>query len=208
MRHRRVAKVGRASVAAAAVLLAAGCAPRAEQSAPQAAAVDAAARIERGRYLVQYGGCNDCHTPYKMGSAGPEPDLDRRLSGHPAELAMPPAPELPPSPWVWVGAATNTAFAGPWGVSFATNLTPDAETGIGGWQEQTFVQSMRTGRHLGVADARPILPPMPWPNVGQLTDDDLSAIFAYLRSLPPIPNRVPESIVAPPPAPAEEGSRP
>src|SRR4051812_26973895 len=82
-------------------------------------------RVERGKYLVTIGGCNDCHTPLKMGPHGPEPDGSRRLSGHPEQMAMPPAPSLPKGPWMWTGAATNTAFAGPWGVSYARNLTPD-----------------------------------------------------------------------------------
>ena len=41
------------------------------------------ARLERGKYLVTVGGCNDCHTPLKMGAKGPEPDMSRMLSGHP-----------------------------------------------------------------------------------------------------------------------------
>jgi hypothetical protein len=90
----------------------------------------AAARIERGAYLVRTMGCNDCHTPWKLGPKGPEQDMTRALTGHPSDLVMPPAPELPPGPWTWVAAATNTAFAGPWGVSFTANLTPDPETGL------------------------------------------------------------------------------
>ena len=58
-----------------------------------------------------------------------------------------------------MGAATNTAFAGPWGVSFTANLTPDKETGLGKWTEEMFIATMRTGRHQG--KGRPMLPPMP-----------------------------------------------
>src|SRR5688572_5524004 len=90
-----------------------------------------AASVERGAYLVRAMGCNDCHTPWKMGPRGPEPDMTRALTGHPADVVMPPPPSLPPGPWIWMGAATNTAFAGPWGVSFTANLTPDPETGLG-----------------------------------------------------------------------------
>src|SRR3954447_8402467 len=71
-------------------------------------------QIARGQYLVTIGGCNDCHTPLKMGAKGPEPDMSRMLSGHPQHVPMPPAPKLPNGPWLWTGAATNTAFAGPW----------------------------------------------------------------------------------------------
>ena len=155
-------------------------------------------RVARGAYLVNIGGCNDCHTPFKMGPNGPEPDMSRALSGHPESLVMPPAPKLPNGPWVWLGAGTNTAFAGPWGVSYAANLTPDRLTGIGIWNEETFIQTIRTGRHWGVA--RPILPPMPWQNVRGLTDSDLKAVYAYLRSLKPIKNQVPDAIIAAAPA--------
>src|SRR4051812_44225962 len=85
-------------------------------------------KVERGRYLVTTTGCNDCHTPLKMTARGPEPDMARMLSGHPAELKMPRPPKLGEGPWMWAGAATNTAFYGPWGVSYAMNLTPDQNT--------------------------------------------------------------------------------
>jgi len=147
-------------------------------------------RIERGRYLVNTSGCADCHTPLKMGANGPEPDLARHLSGHPQELTMPAVPALPAGPWLVVSSATNTAWAGPWGVSFTANLTPDPETGLGRWSETDFVQTIRTGRHLG--RGRPVLPPMPIPAYSQMTDADLKAMFAYLKSLPAIRNKVPE----------------
>ncbi|MGC3996827.1 MAG: diheme cytochrome c-553 [Anaeromyxobacter sp.] len=149
-------------------------------------------RVAHGRYLVTIGGCNDCHTPFKMGQTGPEPDLSRRLSGHPAALQMPPAPALPPGPWLVTAAATNTAWAGPWGVSFTANLTPDAETGLGRWTEQQFVDTLRSGRHLG--RGRPILPPMPIPATAAMTDEDLKSIYAYLRTIPAVSNRVPDPL--------------
>jgi mono/diheme cytochrome c family protein len=149
-------------------------------------------RVERGRYLVSIMGCNDCHTPLKMGQNGPEPDMTRALTGHPEALVMPPPPTLPPGPWLWIGSATNTAFAGPWGVSFASNLTPDDETGMGKWTEKQFIDTMRTGRHLGVG--RPVLPPMPYFILGAATDEDIRSVFAYLRSLPPVKNKVPQPV--------------
>ncbi len=161
-------------------------------SAELAPAVDNPAedpQVARGSYLVKIMVCNDCHTPFKLGPKGPEPDMTRMLSGHPQDLVMPPAPKLADGPWVWSGAGTNTAFAGPWGVSFTANLTPDPETGLGKWTEDTFIQAIRTGRHEGVG--RPILPPMPYPFYSQATDEDLKAIFAFLQSIPPIQNRVP-----------------
>ncbi len=156
--------------------------------------VDAAA-IERGAYLVRTMGCHDCHTPWKMGPKGPEPDMSRALTGHPADMVMPPPPALPPGPWVWMGSATNTAFAGPWGVSFTANLTPDPETGLGKWTAETFIATMKTGRHEG--KGRPLLPPMPWPVVGALNDADIRALFAYLQSLEPVHNRVPAPVDPP-----------
>jgi mono/diheme cytochrome c family protein len=153
-------------------------------------------RVERGRYLVSAMGCNDCHTPWQMGPKGPEPDMSRMLSGHPAALKMPPAP-APQGPWLWTAAATNTAFAGPWGVSYAANLTPDQNTGLGIWREVDFVNAIRLGKHFGVS--REILPPMPWPAFRNLNDEDLKSIYAFLRTIPPVSNLVPDPQ---PPAPA------
>jgi len=156
----------------------------------EAAGAATNAQVERGRYLVNTTGCHDCHTPFKMGANGPEPDLSRMLSGHPAALQMPPAPVLPQGPWLAVVAATNTAWSGPWGVSFTANLTPDAETGLGKWTAKDFKETMRTGRHLG--RGRAILPPMPIPAYSQMNDRDLEAIFTYLRTVPAVNNKVPE----------------
>jgi mono/diheme cytochrome c family protein len=147
--------------------------------------------VQRGEYLVKIMGCNDCHTPWKMGARGPEPDMTRALTGHPSDMVMPPPPANV-GPWVWHGAATNTAFAGPWGVSFTANLTPDPETGLGKWTEEMFIATMRTARHQG--KGRPILPPMPVKMIGNANDEDLKSIFAYLQSLTPVKNRVPAPI--------------
>jgi mono/diheme cytochrome c family protein len=161
------------------------------------AATSAPSPVERGRYLVTIGGCNDCHTPLKMGAAGPEPDFQRLLSGHPSGMQLPPPPALGGA-WLAAGSATMTAWAGPWGISYSANLTPDMETGIGAWEEAMFIQAMRTGKHLG--GGRDILPPMPWQGLGKAGDEDLRAIFAYLKSIPAIKNQVPDP--APPSAPA------
>ena len=151
-------------------------------------------QVARGEYLVKIMACNDCHTPFTMGPQGPEPDMTRMLSGHPQNMIVtPPAPLK--EPWVMVGAGTNTAYAGPWGVSFTANLTPDPETGLGKWTEATLIKTLRTGRHEG--QGRPILPPMPYAMYRQATDEDLRAIFAYLQSIPPIRNRVPQPIDPP-----------
>jgi mono/diheme cytochrome c family protein len=163
---------------------------------PQAAPAEKPAadrtRVERGEQLVQTMGCHDCHTPWRMGPRGPEPDMTRALTGHPEEVMMPPPPKLPEGPWVWVGSATNTAFAGPWGVSFTANLTPDRETGLGDWTEEMFIATMRTRRHQG--KGRPLLPPMPAQIIAALPDEEIKALFAYLQSLKPVRNRVPAPI--------------
>jgi Cytochrome c len=148
--------------------------------------------VARGKYLVSTSGCHDCHTPWKMGAKGPEPDMSRALSGHPESLKMPAPPRLPEGPWLVMTAATNTAFAGPWGVSFTANLTPEPETGLGEWTLRNFVDTIRTGRHLG--RGREVLPPMPILVYNNFTDSDLEAIYRYLRTMPPIRNRVPEPL--------------
>jgi mono/diheme cytochrome c family protein len=152
-------------------------------------------KLDRGEYLVLTSGCHDCHTPMMVGKDGPEPDMSRMLSGHPQSLQMPPAPALPEGPWLVVASATNTAWAGPWGVSFTANLTPDADTGLGQWTQANFTNALRTGRHMG--RGRPILPPMPIPAYKNLNDQDLEAIYTYLRSIPPVRNQVPEPLIAP-----------
>ena len=130
--------------------------------------------------------------PLVMGPNGPAPDMSRMLSGHPQDIAVT-APATLPKPWGAATLPTLTAWSGPWGVSFTANLTPDPETGVlRDFTEQQFVMTMRTGRHQG--QGREILPPMPWPWIGQMTDDDLKAVFAYLRQIPPLKNKVPDPI--------------
>jgi cytochrome c553 len=147
------------------------------------------ARVQRGKYLVDFGGCSDCHTPVKMGPQGPEPDMARYMAGHPEDANFPPPPRLGPAPWL-SATAGMTAWAGPWGISYSANLTPDKNTGMGIWTEDIFIRAMRTGKHFGVA--RDILPPMPWQALAGLTDEDLKSVFAYLQSLPAIRNQVPD----------------
>ena len=166
-------------------------------ASPAHAEPEAEARknIARGKYLVDIMGCHDCHTPMKMGPKGPEWDMSRALSGHPEELVMPPAPALPPGPWVASIGATFTAFASPAGTVFTRNLTPDKETGLGDWTVEEFIATMKTGRERG--KGRPVMPPMPVQNLAALTDSDIRALFAYLQSLPAIKNRTPQPIEPP-----------
>jgi mono/diheme cytochrome c family protein len=162
----------------------------AEAPAPAAAPLTGEAQIERGRMLVIGGGCHDCHTPKKFGPAGPEFDYDRALSGHPQDAKIDALfKQDPKSPWTTHANDHLTAWSGAWGVSFAANLTGDTNTGIGIWTEKMFIDAMRTGKHMGTS--RQILPPMPWNFYGQLPDEDLKALLAYLKSTKPIANRVP-----------------
>jgi cytochrome c553 len=149
-------------------------------------------QVERGKYLVDTGGCHDCHSPKKMGGPGLSLDTSRLLSGAPADAKLPPPPKLGEGPWAAVATWDLTAWSGPWGISYAANLTPDQETGLVGWTEPIFVSTMRTGKHMG--SGRPILPPMPWETIGKLTDEDLKAICAYLKTVKPIKNRVPSPV--------------
>lgn len=147
-----------AALAAAAATL--SCATTA-QKAPAPAPMTEAEKAERGMYLTTIMGCNDCHTPGTFYGA---PDFGRKLSG--SELG-------------WVG---------PWGTTYARNLTPDMETGIGKWSADDIVKTIRTGQR---ADGTQVLPPMPWPMYTNLSDDDAYAIAAYLESLTPVNHKVP-----------------
>ena len=147
----------------------------------------------RGAYLTVTMGCHDCHSPKIFTAIGPVPDTTRALSGYPANDVLPKIDPnvIGPDKWVLMNAQT-TAFVGPWGVSFAANLTPDEQTGTGLWTDEIFMTAIRTGKHMG--EGRAILPPMPWMNIRKATDEDLQSIFAYLKSIKPINNRVPAPI--------------
>ena len=150
-------------------------------------------QIKWGEHLVLIGGCNDCHTPKKMGPHGPELDSALWLSGHPATM---PSFEIDRKEMQSKGLIVTqdlTEWVGPWGVSFAANLTPDP-SGLGNWSENQFIYAIRNGKYKGLPDSRPILPPMPWEMFQFMTDGELKAIFAYLQSIKPIDNIVPPPI--------------
>lgn len=179
------------------LVLAVACA----QPAPPAATPSPTPNpVERGKYIVTTSACNDCHTPAKMGPNGPEPDMDRMLSGHPESLKITkPANLDPKGPWMAAVDATFTTWSGPWGISYTANLTPDNNTGLGQWTEQMFIDTIRKGKHMGTS--RDLLPPMPWPVFRNWTDDDIKSVWAYLRTIPAVSNHVPDP-VPPPGAPA------
>ncbi|MBX3206383.1 MAG: diheme cytochrome c-553 [Labilithrix sp.] len=166
---------------------------------PEPAPAVEADLAKRGAYLVGVGGCSDCHTPMKFDPAlgMPVPDMARRLSGHPAG-APDPSTELGKADQAVIGP-TFTSFKAPFGIVYAANLTSDAQTGIGLWTDEEFVRAIRTGRHRGAESGRPILPPMPWMGMnGSMSDDDLKAVLAYLKTVPAVKNAVPEPNVPPP----------
>jgi mono/diheme cytochrome c family protein len=120
------------------------------------------AAVARGKYLVTIGGCQDCHTP---GHFFGKPDMTRVLGGSEVGFDIP-------------GLGT---FYGP-------NLTPDKNTGLGGWTDAQVTTALRTGVR---PDGRVLAPIMPWRALAVLTDQDAAALVAYLRSLPPVANKVP-----------------
>lgn len=143
--------------------------------------------VRRGEYLVSISGCDDCHTPKKMGPRGPEMDMDRRLSGYRMEVPLPPVDtNVIKKGWALVNGEL-TGWAGPWGASFSANLTSD-ETGIGNWSEAQFKKALTQGIWKGIDGNRPLMPPMPWQNFSHLKDEDVKAIFAFLKSTKPIKN--------------------
>jgi mono/diheme cytochrome c family protein len=148
--------------------------------------------VKRGAYLVNIMGCNDCHTPKKMTDRGPAPDMDRMLSGHPAEVPVMSFDTATTKNWVLFNM-TGTATVGPWGASFAANLTSD-ETGIGNWTEAQFRKALVEGKFKGLDGSRQLLPPMPWENFKDVKDEDIKAIFAFLKSTKPVKNLVPQAI--------------
>ena len=170
------------------------CAPS-TPSEPAAATTVAAAPAqtpaERGKVLVQVGGCNDCHTTKKDNA----PDMSTMLSGHPSGIKITAPPKVAAgSPWIIQTTGTLTAWSGPWGITFAANLTPDPDTGLksSAWSEDAFLKAMKTGKHIGTG--RDILPPMPWQMYSKLSDDDLKAIWAFLQTIPAVKNEVPDPI--------------
>ncbi len=147
-------------------------------------------QVKWGEHLVTVGACGDCHTPKKMSPQGPVEDSALLLSGHPAQLK---APDFDRKSLETRGLGltqTMTAWEGPWGISYTANLTSD-QTGIGNWSEDQFIKALREGKSKGLDNNRMLLPPMPWTSFRNFRDDELKAIFAYLKSTKPIKNLVP-----------------
>ncbi len=146
--------------------------------------------LARGSYLVNSIGCDDCHSPKRMGPNGPEIISELRFSGYPASrpVQQPDGADLKKG-FVLMGPDLTSAV-GPWGTSFAANISSDA-SGIGNWTEAQFLTAIRQGKTKGLVNSRPMLPPMPWTTYRNLSDEDLKAVFAYLKSTAPVQNVVP-----------------
>lgn len=151
------------------------------------------ALIKKGEYLVTIMGCNDCHSPKRMGPNGPEIIPELMLSGYPADREIIEFEDGLISQGFALLYPDLTAGIGAWGTSFAGNLTPH-ETGIGNWTEEQFKKALTEGKYKGMDGGRMLLPPMPWINYKDMTDEDLKAVFAYLMSIPPVNNIVPAAI--------------
>jgi hypothetical protein len=150
---------------------------------------------EWGHHLVIIAGCNDCHTPKKMTPHGPDLDSALLLSGHPALIPPPDVNRKEMETKGLLVTSTLTSWVGPWGISYAANLTSDA-TGIGNWTESNFIIALRKGKYKGVESGRTLLPPMPWAMYKYMSDDELKAIFAFLKSTKPVKNVIPEALPA------------
>lgn len=176
-----------------AMILLAGCSNN-PKPAPQAVAEPTAEQlIQKGEYLVNIMGCNHCHSPKKVGPHGLEIIPELMLSGYPADRPLPDVvQEALTKGWTLMNNDL-TAGAGPWGVSFAANLTSDP-TGIGNWTEENFKRALKEGKFKGLTGTRTLQPPMPLTNFINVSDEDVRAIFAYLKSTNPVRNVVPAPI--------------
>ncbi len=146
--------------------------------------------VKRGSYLVNAIGCDDCHSPKKFGPHGPEIIKELRFSGFQANGILPKV-DTNVSKKGWIMFAPDlTATVGPWGISYAANISSDG-TGIGNWTEEQFLRAIREGKSKGLVESRPLMPPMPWEQYRNLDDTDLKAIFAFLKTTKPVENRVP-----------------
>ena len=167
------------------------CKAPAESKQDSVAVESTETMLDRGRYLVNIMDCANCHTPKIMTPQGPVPDTTRLMAGHWAADQLPPYDPTVVAGGQWaLMSGTVTVFVGPWGTSYAANLTPDA-TGIGSWSLEQFRKALKQGLYKGLDHNRPIMPPMPVPAFKNLSDEDADAIFAYLKTLKPVRNTVP-----------------
>lgn len=150
--------------------------------------------IQRGKYLVsEIGTCGDCHSPRIIKNGIAVFDSTRLYSGFPSDRPIPEINTDETSKGYIVAFQDFTSVSGPWGTSFAANITSDP-SGIGTWSFEQFETALRHGKYKGFMDGRPMLPPMPWENFRSLPDEDLKAMFYFLKSTQPVRNIVPAPI--------------
>lgn len=149
-----------------------------------------------GEHLVTIAGCNDCHTPKIMTPQGPVDDSSLLLSGHPSSLPAPDVDRKQAESKGLVITSDFTAWIGPWGITYSANLTPH-ETGTGNWSEKQFLYAIKNSISKGIPGSRSLMPPMSMMPVKHMTDDELKAIYAYLRTVKPVENN---SVQPTPPA--------
>jgi mono/diheme cytochrome c family protein len=99
-------------------------------------------------------------------------------------------PQTPQGPVAGKELAGGTPFREGFGVAYAPNITTDPETGIGKWTDQQIVTAIREGKR---SDGTIIGPPMPIPLYRDMSDEDAQAIVAYMRTVPPVANKVAKS---------------
>lgn len=175
------------------ILIFTACQDKNYKEVPEEKKMTAQDSIARGQYLVKTIGCADCHSPKTMTERGPMEIEELALSGHQANDTLPPVVmEAVQNGWMLM-TGDLTAAVGPWGVSFAANLTSD-DTGIGNWTMDQFKTAMREGKLKGQKNGRMILPPMPWQNFSKMNDEDMESMFKYLQSTNPVENAVPSPI--------------
>lgn len=189
-----------AAVALLCLLLINACNNQAtETTATTPATPSAEDNIKEGQRLVAALDCEICHSPKRMGPKGPEIIPELRFGGHQAGTQLPPYDEKTVKAGWALFAPDFTSIIGPWGQSYAGNISSDS-TGIGMWTEEQFKKVLREGKYKGLDNTRPILPPMPWEAYKNLTDEEISKVFAFLKSTSPVKNVVPTAIINPPPA--------
>jgi hypothetical protein len=148
--------------------------------------------VERGKYLITAIGCRDCHNPKKMGQQGPEDIPGLEFSGYQASDPLPPIDKKATAAWFLFTMNLNAAV-GPWGVTYAANITSDP-SGIGSWPEENFLRALKEGKYKGLENSRPLSPVMPWMNIRYFSDEDLRGMYAYLKTTNPVNNVVPMAI--------------
>ncbi len=189
---KNILRISAAALIPCSVMLA-GCTSNPKPVRQEAVELTKEQLVQKGKYLVSIMGCNDCHSPKQNGPQGPAVIPELLLSGYPSKQALKKVnKEVLKEGWL-VATEDITAMAGPWGVSFSANITPD-QTGIGNWTKENFATALRQGWYKGLEGTRKLLPPMPWQGFAVLTDEDITPIFTYLLSIKPVVNDVPDPL--------------